>query len=46
MAGVGMGLLVQADMATPVISDLGTKEQIAGVSDAGASAATRSPRSA
>jgi citronellyl-CoA dehydrogenase len=28
MAGVTMGLLVQADMATPVISDLGTKEQI------------------
>jgi citronellyl-CoA dehydrogenase len=28
MAGVGMGLLVQSDMATPVISDLGTKEQI------------------
>jgi len=28
-AGVGMGLLVQSDMATPVISDLGTKEQIA-----------------
>jgi citronellyl-CoA dehydrogenase len=28
-AGVGMGLLVQGDMATPVISDLGTKEQIA-----------------
>ncbi len=27
-AGVGMGLLVQSDMATPVISDLGTKEQI------------------
>ena len=27
MAGVGMGLLVQSDMATPVISDLGTKEQ-------------------
>ncbi len=27
-AGVGMGLLVQADMATPVINDLGTKEQI------------------
>ena len=27
-AGVTMGLLVQADMATPVISDLGTKEQI------------------
>ena len=29
MAGVVMGLLVQADMATPVIADLGTKEQIA-----------------
>ena len=28
-AGVAMGLLVQSDMATPVISDLGTKEQIA-----------------
>jgi citronellyl-CoA dehydrogenase len=28
MAGVSMGLLVQADMATPVIADLGTKEQI------------------
>ncbi len=27
-AGVAMGLLVQGDMATPVISDLGTKEQI------------------
>ncbi len=27
MAGVSMGLLVQADMATPVINDLGTKEQ-------------------
>jgi citronellyl-CoA dehydrogenase len=27
MAGVGMGLLVQSDMATPVINDLGTKEQ-------------------
>lgn len=27
-AGVGMGLLVQSDMATPVIGDLGTKEQI------------------
>ncbi len=27
-AGVSMGLLVQGDMATPVISDLGTKEQI------------------
>ncbi len=27
-AGVSMGLLVQSDMATPVISDLGTKEQI------------------
>jgi citronellyl-CoA dehydrogenase len=29
MAGVSMGLLVQSDMATPVIGDLGTKEQIA-----------------
>ena len=29
MSGVTMGLLVQADMATPVIADLGTKEQIA-----------------
>jgi citronellyl-CoA dehydrogenase len=28
-SGVGMGLLVQADMATPVICDLGTNEQIA-----------------
>ncbi len=28
-AGVAMGLLVQGDMATPVIGDLGTKEQIA-----------------
>jgi len=28
-AGVGMGLLVQSDMATPVIADIGTKEQIA-----------------
>jgi citronellyl-CoA dehydrogenase len=28
MAGVGMGLLVQSDMATPVISDIGTKDQI------------------
>jgi citronellyl-CoA dehydrogenase len=28
LAGVIMGLLVQADMATPVIADLGTKEQI------------------
>ncbi|MCC6524375.1 MAG: acyl-CoA dehydrogenase family protein [Polyangiaceae bacterium] len=27
-AGVTMGLLVQSDMATPVIGDLGTKEQI------------------
>jgi citronellyl-CoA dehydrogenase len=27
MAGVGMGLLVQSDMATPVINDLGTREQ-------------------
>ncbi len=27
-AGVTMALLVQSDMATPVISDLGTKEQI------------------
>jgi citronellyl-CoA dehydrogenase len=26
-AGVGMGLLVQSDMATPCINDLGTKEQ-------------------
>src|SRR5580698_11013571 len=33
MSGVGMGLLVQADMATPVINDLGTAEQ-KGVSDA------------
>src|SRR5215475_3287767 len=29
MSGVSMGLLVQADMATPVIKDIGTKEQIA-----------------
>jgi citronellyl-CoA dehydrogenase len=29
MAGVSMGLLVQSDMATPVIKDIGTKEQIA-----------------
>src|ERR1700691_607829 len=29
MAGVSMGLLVQGDMATPVIADLGSKEQIA-----------------
>jgi citronellyl-CoA dehydrogenase len=29
MAGVTMGLLVQGDMATPVIADLGTREQIA-----------------
>jgi citronellyl-CoA dehydrogenase len=29
MSGVSMGLLVQGDMATPVIADLGTKEQIA-----------------
>jgi citronellyl-CoA dehydrogenase len=29
LAGVTMGLLVQADMATPVIADIGTKEQIA-----------------
>jgi citronellyl-CoA dehydrogenase len=29
MSGVGMGLLVQSDMATPVIKDLGTKDQIA-----------------
>ncbi len=29
LAGVTMGLLVQSDMATPVISDLGSKEQIA-----------------
>ncbi len=28
LAGVTMGLLVQSDMATPVISDIGTKEQI------------------
>ena len=28
-AGLSMGLLVQSDMATPVIGDLGTKEQIA-----------------
>lgn len=28
LAGVNMGLLVQSDMATPVISDIGTKEQI------------------
>jgi len=28
MAGVVMALLVQSDMATPVIADLGTKEQI------------------
>jgi citronellyl-CoA dehydrogenase len=28
MAGVTMGLLVQSDMATPVISDIGTQEQI------------------
>ncbi|HEY8079101.1 MAG TPA: acyl-CoA dehydrogenase family protein [Labilithrix sp.] len=28
-AGVSMGLLVQGDMATPVIGDIGTKEQIA-----------------
>ncbi len=27
-AGVGMGLLVQSDMATPCIADLGTPEQI------------------
>jgi citronellyl-CoA dehydrogenase len=27
MAGVSMGLLVQSDMATPVINDLGTTEQ-------------------
>jgi citronellyl-CoA dehydrogenase len=27
-AGVSMGLLVQSDMATPVIADLGTKSQI------------------
>ncbi len=27
-AGVTMGLLVQSDMATPVIADIGTKEQI------------------
>jgi citronellyl-CoA dehydrogenase len=30
-SGVAMALLVQADMATPVIADLGTKEQIAEV---------------
>jgi citronellyl-CoA dehydrogenase len=29
MSGVSMGLLVQADMATPVINDIGTEEQIA-----------------
>jgi citronellyl-CoA dehydrogenase len=29
LAGVTMALLVQSDMATPVIGDLGTKEQIA-----------------
>jgi citronellyl-CoA dehydrogenase len=28
MAGVSMGLLVQSDMATPVIGDIGTPEQI------------------
>jgi citronellyl-CoA dehydrogenase len=28
MAGVNMGLLVQSDMATPVIGEIGTKEQI------------------
>jgi citronellyl-CoA dehydrogenase len=28
MAGVTMGLLVQSDMATPVIADIGSKEQI------------------
>jgi citronellyl-CoA dehydrogenase len=28
MAGVTMGLLVQSDMATPVIGDIGTREQI------------------
>jgi len=28
MAGVTMALLVQSDMATPVIADLGTKEQV------------------
>src|SRR5690606_15237858 len=28
LAGVSMGLLVQSDMATPVISDIGSKEQI------------------
>lgn len=27
-AGIGMGLLVQSDMATPVIGDVGTKEQV------------------
>ena len=29
MAGVSMGLLVQSDMATPVIKDIGSKDQIA-----------------
>jgi citronellyl-CoA dehydrogenase len=29
LAGTAMGLLVQSDMATPVIADLGTDEQIA-----------------
>ncbi len=28
LAGVAMGLLVQSDMATPVIADIGTREQI------------------
>src|SRR5262249_56744356 len=28
LSSVNMGLLVQSDMATPVISDIGTKEQI------------------
>src|ERR1700729_2410364 len=28
LAGVNMGILVQSDMATPVISDIGTQEQI------------------
>ena len=32
MAGVSMGLLVQSDMATPVISDLGTQGADRGVS--------------
>ena len=41
-----MGLLVQSDMATPVISDLGTQGADRGVPEAGARAATRSRRSA